>query len=82
MSESTVHSWDPRNPTQWNQLLRATTNIKVNGYSVCTITISCDVSHYRARYTHEMLFTSHSVFNSGYIYSSSVGPLVFEVSEI
>jgi hypothetical protein len=82
LTESSIHVLDPRNPTQWNQLLRATTNVKVNGYSVCTITISVDVSHYRARYTHEMLFPAHSVFNSGHIYSSSIGPLVFEIAEI
>lgn len=56
MTESTIHSWDPLNETQWNQLLRATTNVKVNGYSVCTISVSVDVIYYRASYTHEMLF--------------------------
>ena len=47
MSESTIHNWDPLRETQWNVLLRATTNIKINGYSVCTISVSVDVNYYR-----------------------------------
>jgi hypothetical protein len=83
MTESTIHSWDPLVETQWNVLLRATSNVKINGYSVCTISVSVDVNYYVARYTHEMLFKSgHSVFNVGYIYSSTPGSMVFEVGEI
>jgi uncharacterized protein YraI len=83
MSESTIHNWDPLRETQWNVLLRATTNIKINGYSVCTISVSVDVNYYRARYIHEMIFKNgESVVNIGHMYSASVGPIVFEIGEI
>ena len=83
MTEPILHRWDPLKETEWNNLLRATTNFDIKGYSVLTISVSVDVSHYRARYTHEMLFRDgESVFNIGYIYSESIGPMVFELSEI
>jgi hypothetical protein len=83
MSESTLHSWDPLHETQWNALLRATSNIKINGYSVLTISVTVDVNYYRARYTHEMIFNNgESAVNVGYMYSASVGAIVFEIGEI
>jgi len=82
-SESTIHSWNPLVETLWNTLLRATTKIQINGYSVNTLSVSVDVNYYRARYTQELLFSNgESVFNHGHIYSSTVGAIVFELSEI
>ena len=83
MTESTLHRWDPLKETEWNALLRATTSIKVNGYSVLTLSVSVDVNYYRARYIQEMLFKNgESVYNIGHIYSASIGPIVFELTEI
>ena len=47
MTESTLHRWDPLKETEWNALLRATTSIKINGYSVLTLSVSVDVNYYR-----------------------------------
>jgi hypothetical protein len=83
MTESTLHRWDPLKETEWNALLRATTNLKINGYSVMTLVVTVDVNYYRARYSQEMLFKNgESVYNIGHIYSSSIGGIVFELSEI
>ena len=50
---------------------------------MCTVTVSVDVNYYRARYIHEMIFKNgESVVNIGYMYSSSIGAIVFEIGEI
>ena len=82
--EPFVHLWDPvAGNTEWNQLLRATSDIRVNGHSVYTVAVTVDVSHYRAKYVQTMHMRDGSeVINLGYLYSSSIGPMVFELNEI
>ena len=84
MHEPFIHLWDPVDKkTEWNQLLRATTNMKVNGHSVFTISSTVDVTHYRAKYIQTLHFSDGScVKNLGYLYSSSIGSIVFELNEI
>ena len=63
--------------------MRATSNVEARGFGVLTITVSTDVTHYKARYIQELhLSKGHSVYNSGYLWSNSAGPLVWELSEV
>lgn len=82
--EPFVHLWDPNDgKTEWNQLLRATSDVRINGHSVYTVATTVDVSHYRAKFAQELYFRDGSkVVNLGYLYSSSIGPIVFELNEI
>ena len=82
--ESFVHLWEPiGGVTEWNQLLRATSDIRILGHSVFTIAATVDVNHYRARYDQLLFFKDGSVcVNLGFLYSSSIGPVVFELNEI
>lgn len=83
MMEPFVVLWDYYKSVEWNQLLRGTSDIRVNGHSVFTISVSTDVTHYRSRYVQEILFRcGTSVFNVGYLHSSSIGPIIFEINEI
>lgn len=50
MMEPIIHLWSTYEPTEWNQLLRATSNIATNGFGVLTVSASVDVTYYRARY--------------------------------
>ena len=55
----------------------------MSGFGVQTISCSVDVNYYRARYMQEMHFRNGAILsNVGYLWSSSVGPMVFEVNEI
>jgi len=57
--------------------------MKVNGHSVFTISSTVDVTHYRAKYIQTLHFSDGScVKNLGYLYSSSIGSIVFELNEI
>ena len=81
--EPWVHAWDELAKSEWNQLLRATSDIRCVGHSVYTVSTTVDVSYFRGKYIQEMLFRDgHSVYNIGYLYSSSIGPIVFEINEI
>jgi len=41
------------------------------------------VSYYRSKYIQEMIFKDgESVLNLGFLWSSSIGPMVFEINEI
>ena len=49
--EPFVHPWEPMGGfTEWNQLLRATCDVRANGHSVYTIATTVDVNHYRGKY--------------------------------
>jgi len=82
--EPFVHPWEPLGGfTEWNQLLRATCDVRANGHSVYTIATTVDVNHYRGKYYQTMYFKDGSeVINCGYIYSTSIGAIIFELNEI
>ena len=81
--EPVVHLWSTTQPTEWNQLLRATSDTKVNGFGVYTVSASVDVTYYRARYLQSMHFSNGAIVtNIGYLWSSSIGPIVFELYEM
>ncbi len=49
--EPFVLLWEPsEGNTEWNQLLRATSDIRANGHSVYTVATTVDVNHYRVKY--------------------------------
>jgi hypothetical protein len=78
-----VHRWDQRNPTQWNELLRATSDVDVRGFGVLTIVVSADVNYYQGKYIQEMHFRrGNTLYNTGYVWTSSPGPIMWELSEI
>lgn len=81
--EPIIHRWDPMLPTEWNQLLRATSNVNVKGFGVLTITATVDVNYYRAKFIQQLHFKDGQMIpNIGYVTSSSIGPIVFEMTEI
>jgi hypothetical protein len=81
--EPIIHKWSAMEPTEWNQLLRATSDVSVRGFGVYTVSTSVDVTYYRARYLQEMHFKCGTILtNVGYLWTSSIGPIVFEINEI
>ena len=81
--EPIIHSWNTIAPTQWNKLLRATTNFTVLGWGGLNCIVSVDLSHYRALYRQYMYFRDGDILvNIGYLWGNSVSPLIFELFEL
>lgn len=81
--EPIVHSWSLLDPTQWNQLLRATSDVDARGFGVLTIVVSTDIVHYQGKYIQQMHFRrGNTLYQSGYVWTNSLGALTWEISEI
>ena len=48
--EPKIYYWSKTDPTEWNQLLRATSDIDSRGFGVFTIVVSTDIVYYSGKY--------------------------------
>lgn len=63
--------------------MRATSNVDARSFGSLTIVVSVDIVEYKGKYIQELHFVKgNTLLNTGYLWSSTAGPLVWELAEI